>query len=86
MNNQTTTLENMARSHFAELTDAELKLLHAAPNGELASCGPTNVDCDHPLNNPSFSEKWGKEREIRAERHSQVGRCQRIEVGERASA
>jgi hypothetical protein len=47
------------------LTDAELKLLHAAPKGELAVCGPT--DTKDPASHPSTAEAWGREREIRAE-------------------
>ncbi len=59
-------LEQLARARFAPLSDAEIKLLRAAPKGETAYCGPSVRD-DDPNNNPADSDSWGPERWIRAE-------------------
>src|SRR5712692_3660291 len=59
-------LEQLARARFAPLSDAEIKLLRAAPKGETAYCGPSVRD-DDPNNNPADSDSWGSERWIRAE-------------------
>lgn len=65
-------LEALARARFGDLTEAELRLLRAAPKGEWAWCGPSQKD-DDPANDPSKADKsedqpgWGLEREIRGE-------------------
>jgi hypothetical protein len=70
-----TTLRSLARQAFGELYQAELRMLHAAATEDEAFCGP-NKHLAHPSNNPQFSvtgstadsvERWGKDREIRAE-------------------
>ncbi len=58
-------LETLARAHFEDLTEAELKLLRAAPKGEVAVCGP-NDDDEHPANDPAKAGEWGPDRQIRA--------------------
>src|SRR6202035_2222294 len=37
-----------------------------AARGQRADCGPVNITCDHPSNNPDFSDTWDKQRGIRA--------------------
>jgi sRNA-binding regulator protein Hfq len=59
-------LEQLAGARFDQLTDAEIKLLRAAPEGETAYCGPSKQD-DDPNNNPASADNWGSERCIRAE-------------------
>ena len=59
-------LETLARGQFTNLTAAEIKICHAASNGELAFCGPSD-DQDHPTNDPSKAGQWGTERHIRAD-------------------
>jgi hypothetical protein len=59
-------LEALARARFPDLSQAELKLLRAAPRGEVAWCGPSDKD-DDPANDPAKADEWGPEREIRAE-------------------
>ncbi len=59
-------LLKMAEGKFAPLSNAEVKLLRAAPKGEVAVCGP-NIDEDDPANDPSKADQWGPERTIRAE-------------------
>jgi hypothetical protein len=59
-------LEGLARARFGELSKAELELLHAAPKGAVAWCGPTEKD-DDPANDPAKADEWGHEREIRAD-------------------
>lgn len=59
-------LENLARGRFTSLTAAEVKICHAASNGELAFCGPSD-DQNHPTNDPSKADQWGTERHIRAD-------------------
>jgi len=58
-------LEDLARARFDDLSDAELKLLRAAPKGEWAVCGPSANDGD-AANDPSQADTWGPERAIRA--------------------
>ena len=58
--------EALARARFGELSEAERKLLRAAPAGGVAWCGPSAEDND-PANDPAKAEGWGGEREIRAE-------------------
>jgi hypothetical protein len=59
-------LEALAQARFPDLTQAELKLLRAAPKGETASCGPSDKD-DDPANDPAKADEWGHERVIRAD-------------------
>jgi len=60
-------LAALARARFnREFTQAEERLLQAAPEGKIAYCGP-NKDDDDPANNPADSITWGPERELRAE-------------------
>ena len=59
-------LEGRAQARFPELSQAELKLLRAAPKGEAAFCGPSAKD-DDPANDPAKADEWGPEREIRAD-------------------
>jgi hypothetical protein len=59
-------LEALARARFPDLSQAELKLLRAAPKGEVAWCGPSDKD-DDPANDPAKAHEWGPEREIRAD-------------------
>jgi sRNA-binding regulator protein Hfq len=63
---QNTGLETLARARFTKLTAAEINLLQAAPKGEFAVCGP-NMNDDDPANDPSKAEKWGEDRQIRAD-------------------
>jgi sRNA-binding regulator protein Hfq len=58
-------LTDRARARFADLTEAELKILDAAMTGETAYCGPSRDDGD-PNNNPESADSWGPERDIRA--------------------
>jgi hypothetical protein len=59
-------LITMAQARFGALTDAELKMLHAAPTRELAWASKSE-DPDDPLNDVAKAESWGKERTIRAD-------------------
>lgn len=61
-------LERLARTRFPAppLTEAEVKLVRAAPSGVTAVCGP-NPDSRDPRNDPSKAEGWGPERQIRAD-------------------
>jgi sRNA-binding regulator protein Hfq len=61
-----TDLENLTRLRFPHLTRAELKLLAAGIEGELAVCGP-NLLIDEIANDPISAQSWGQERQIRAE-------------------
>ncbi len=61
---QNTDLEGLARARFTELTAAEIKLLQAAPKGEVAVCGPNSKN-DDPANDPSRAEEWGEDRQVR---------------------
>jgi hypothetical protein len=58
-------LEALAQ-RFGKLSEAEKRLLHSAPKGQLAMCGP-NFDGKDPANDPSNADGWGNDREIRAE-------------------
>lgn len=59
-------LETLARAHFTSLSAAELKICHAAANGELAICGTSEYPND-PSNDPSKAAQWTTERQIRSE-------------------
>jgi hypothetical protein len=53
-------LETLATSQFGKLSEAELRLVRAAPRGEVAYCGQRGkID-------PSKSQAWLRDREIRA--------------------
>ena len=58
-------LIRLAETRFPNLREAEVKLLRAAPAGEVAGCGPNQRDFD-PANDPSKANTWGAERSIRA--------------------
>jgi len=58
-------LEAILPARFREnLSEAEKRLLRAAPKGEVAMGGPTFEDKD---NDPAKAGGWGREREIRAD-------------------
>jgi hypothetical protein len=59
-------LEQLARERFGPLNLAEIRLLRAAPTGEIAYCGPSKRDED-PNNSPDNSDNWGPERWISAD-------------------
>jgi hypothetical protein len=59
-------LEALAQARFPSLSQAELKLLRAAPKGEVAWCGPS-AKYDDPANDPARADEWGPEREVRAD-------------------
>jgi hypothetical protein len=59
-------LTEMAQARFGALTDAELKMLRAAPTRQLAWASSSEDPAD-PLNDVTKAEKWGKERVIRAD-------------------
>src|SRR6266478_517735 len=59
-------LASMAHIRFGTLTDAESRMLRAAPTRELAWASSVE-DPDAPLNDVAKAENWGKERTIRAE-------------------
>jgi hypothetical protein len=56
----------MAQARFGVLSDAELKMLRAAPTRQLAWASKSE-DPDDPLNDLAKAESWGRERTIRAE-------------------
>jgi hypothetical protein len=58
-------LETLASELFAELSEAERRLLRSALKGEMAICGP-NGDHGDPANDPAHAENWGRDREVRA--------------------
>ena len=60
------TLTARAQAHFGALTDAEQRMLHAAPTRHLAWASKVE-DPDHPLNDVTKAESWGKERTVRAD-------------------
>lgn len=64
---ETSTLKELASKQFSGFTDAENKLLEAAPLGECAYCGPANKGPEAPENDPAQAATWGKKREIRAD-------------------
>ena len=61
---QGTELLDLAQKRFGSLTDAEVKLFQAISIGEVADYS-TKVEED---NDPASSEKWGKERVLKADR------------------
>jgi hypothetical protein len=62
---ETSDLELLAHPRFGDLTRAEKQFLSAAPKGDIAVCGPSNIAND-PANDPRRSDEWGSERSIRA--------------------
>jgi hypothetical protein len=60
------TLEQLARSEFGALSDAELKMLHTAPTRDIAWAS-TSQDPNSPINDPAKAKSWGPERTIRAQ-------------------
>jgi hypothetical protein len=52
------------RARFGNLSAAEIKLVRAAPAGDVAQCGTNDRD-DDPDNDRSQADKWGPERQIR---------------------
>src|SRR5260370_835767 len=63
-NERVVDLQNLARSHFLHLTDAELKLLSSAIQGEIAACGP-NLPTHDVANDPISAMSWGTEGQVR---------------------
>jgi hypothetical protein len=59
-------LDTLARARFGELSQAEVRLLAAIPNGRFAVCGPNMSDAD-PVNDPANSGTWAADRDIRAD-------------------
>jgi len=59
-------LLQLATTRFGQLSEAEAKLLRAAPKGDQAVCGPSG-DFNDPSNDPSKADEWGPERRVRAE-------------------
>ena len=59
------TLEQLARGEFGALSDAERRMLHAAPTRDAAWTSPSS-DLDAPVNDPAKAAAWGPERAIRA--------------------
>ncbi|MGD0737867.1 MAG: hypothetical protein ABR976_22260 [Terracidiphilus sp.] len=62
---QPSQLVELAQAKFNRLSDAEIKLLRAAEQGEIACCGPEEK-LDDPSNDPVASANWGPERRISA--------------------
>lgn len=58
-------LERRARANFGALSEAELKLVRAAPRRALLWIGPSS-DPDSPGNDPAHAAQWGPARTIRA--------------------
>lgn len=58
-------LLQLATTRFGQLSEAEAKLLRAAPRGDFAVCGPSG-DFEDPANDPSKADQWGPEREVRS--------------------
>jgi hypothetical protein len=59
-------LHLIIRKRFASLSQAELTMIKAAGDGEIAFCGPSHVS-DDAGNNPQYSDGWGNQRSIRAD-------------------
>jgi hypothetical protein len=64
-------LETLAQAEFSNLTTAERSLLRFASSyrsepGGFAAAGPS-ASPDAPTNDPAHADRWGKEREVRAE-------------------
>jgi hypothetical protein len=59
------TLEELARERFPDLSEAELKLLRALPNGSVAHCGDPSKGLKEPVNNPKHADTWSNEHDIR---------------------
>jgi hypothetical protein len=59
-------LEQLARQKFGDLTDAELRLIRAIPEGMVAECSPNPQDPKAPDNDLAHAESWAEGRKIRA--------------------
>jgi hypothetical protein len=59
-------LLRLAKERFGGLSEAEARLLRAAPKGDQAVCGPSG-EFNDPSNDPVKADKWGPERQVRAE-------------------
>lgn len=57
-------LEQLAQAKFGELSQCEVKLLRALPDGQTAFCGSSERG-DDPSNNPINAAQWDHSREIR---------------------
>ena len=64
--NQADELIRLAEARFQGLREAEVRVLRAAPAGEVAWCGSSQKDFD-ATNDPAKANAWGVERSIRAE-------------------
>jgi hypothetical protein len=60
------TLQTLADKRFGPLSEAECKLLEAAPRGQEASCGLDGVESDAAENDPVHAPEWQQNRTIRA--------------------
>jgi len=58
-------LLQLATARFGQLSEAEAKLLRAAPRGDFAVCGPSGNPND-PSNDPAKADDWGPGRQVRA--------------------
>ena len=61
------TLEELARERFADLLEAELKLLCALHKSVPAHCGDPAIGREERVNNPRHADTWGKEYDIRGD-------------------
>jgi hypothetical protein len=61
-------LVTLALAEFTHLSEAELKMLCAAAEGDVAYCGTDPHDSEHQyLNDPELATVyWGPERDIRS--------------------
>lgn len=58
-------LVSLAKDRFNKLTEAEERLLRAAPRSNWA-CGGSMSDISDPSNDPSKANEWGDERQVHA--------------------
>ncbi len=61
------TLKELARERFADLLEAELKLLCALHKSVPAHCGDPAIGREERVNNPRHADTWGKEYDIRGD-------------------
>ncbi len=59
-------LQTLAEQRFGELSEAERKLVRAAPRGEGANCGPDATPPAGAENDPANAISWEPGRAIRA--------------------